>query len=101
MRFDLSAGFPLITSKKLHTKSIFIELLWFLRGDSNVRWLQEQGVSIWNEWGDQNGDLGPVCGGQWRSWPTHGGQHIDQIAKVLMHIRQNTDHRPQTVYPQN
>ncbi|AEC20689.1 thymidylate synthase [Pusillimonas sp. T7-7] len=93
MRFDLSAGFPLITSKKLHTKSIFIELLWFLRGDSNVRWLQEQGVSIWNEWADQNGDLGPVYGVQWRSWPTPGGQHIDQIAQVLQQIRQNPDSR--------
>src|SRR3546814_404450 len=93
MRFDLSAVFPLITSKKLHTKSIFIELLWFLRGDSNVRWLQEQGVSIWNEWADQNGDLGPVYGVQWRSWPTPGGQHIDQIAQVLQQIRQNPDSR--------
>ncbi|NYT86910.1 thymidylate synthase [Pollutimonas harenae] len=93
MRFDLSAGFPLVTSKKLHTKSIFIELLWFLRGDSNVRWLQEQGVSIWDEWADQNGDLGPVYGVQWRSWPTPSGQHIDQIAQVLQQIKQNPDSR--------
>jgi thymidylate synthase len=93
MRFDLAEGFPLITTKKLHTKSIFIELLWFLRGDSNVRWLQDQGVSIWNEWADQNGDLGPVYGVQWRSWPTPGGGHIDQISQLLDQIRQNPDSR--------
>ncbi|NYT59003.1 thymidylate synthase [Alcaligenaceae bacterium] len=93
MRFDLSAGFPLVTSKKLHTKSIFIELLWFLRGDSNVRWLQEQGVSIWNEWAAPDGDLGPVYGVQWRSWPTPSGQHIDQIAQVMQQIQQNPDSR--------
>ncbi|MFW7340473.1 thymidylate synthase [Pollutimonas sp. H1-120] len=93
MRFDLAEGFPLITSKKLHTKSIFIELLWFLRGDSNVRWLQEQGVSIWNEWADENGDLGPVYGVQWRSWPTPNGGHIDQISQLLDQIRKNPDSR--------
>lgn len=93
MRFNLSEGFPLITTKKLHTKSIFIELLWFLRGDANVRWLQEQGVTIWNEWADDNGDLGPVYGKQWRSWPTPGGGHIDQISNVLEQIRQNPDSR--------
>ncbi|MCC2594784.1 thymidylate synthase [Pusillimonas sp. MFBS29] len=93
MRFDLSAGFPLVTSKKLHTKSIFIELLWFLRGDSNVRWLQEQGVSIWDEWAAPNGDLGPVYGVQWRSWPTPDGRHIDQIAQVMQQIQDNPDSR--------
>lgn len=93
MRFDLSEGFPLVTTKKLHTKSIFIELLWFLRGDSNVRWLQERGVSIWDEWADANGDLGPVYGVQWRSWPAPNGQHIDQISQVLRQIRQNPDSR--------
>jgi thymidylate synthase len=93
MRFDLSEGFPLITTKKLHTKSIFIELLWFLRGDANVRWLQEQGVTIWNEWADDNGDLGPVYGKQWRSWPTPDGGHIDQISNVLQQIRQSPDSR--------
>lgn len=93
MRFDLSKGFPLITTKKLHTKSIFIELLWFLRGDSNARWLQERGVSIWNEWADANGDLGPVYGSQWRSWPTPDGGHIDQIAQILDQIRTQPDSR--------
>lgn len=93
MRFDLSQGFPLITTKKLHTKSIFIELLWFLRGDSNVRWLQEQGVSIWNEWADEQGNLGPVYGVQWRSWPKPDGGHIDQITQLVEQIRQNPDSR--------
>ena len=93
MRFDLREGFPLVTTKKLHTKSIFIELLWFLRGDNNVRWLQERGVSIWNEWADANGDLGPVYGVQWRAWPTPGGGHIDQISQVLQQIRGNPDSR--------
>jgi len=93
MRFDLSQGFPLVTTKKLHTKSIFIELLWFLRGSSNVRWLQERGVSIWDEWADANGDLGPVYGVQWRSWPTPDGRHIDQISNVLRQIRENPDSR--------
>lgn len=93
MRFDLSQGFPLVTTKKLHLRSIIIELLWFLRGDSNVKWLQERGVSIWDEWADPNGDLGPVYGVQWRSWPTPDGRHIDQIAQVLEQIRQNPDSR--------
>ncbi|NYT65734.1 thymidylate synthase [Alcaligenaceae bacterium] len=93
MRFDLSQGFPLVTTKKLHTKSIFIELLWFLSGSSNVRWLQENGVSIWNEWAAPDGDLGPVYGVQWRSWPTPDGRHIDQISQVLEQIQQNPDSR--------
>lgn len=93
MRFDLSQGFPLITTKKLHTRSIFIELLWFLRGESNVRWLQERGVSIWDEWADDNGELGPVYGVQWRSWPTPDGQHIDQISQLMEQIRQQPDSR--------
>lgn len=93
MRFNLAEGFPLITTKKLHTKSIFIELLWFLRGDSNVRWLQERGVSIWNEWANENGDLGPVYGVQWRSWPTPDGTSIDQISQVVEQIRNNPDSR--------
>ncbi|ANN65330.1 thymidylate synthase [Bordetella bronchialis] len=93
MRFDLSQGFPLVTTKKLHTKSIFIELLWFLRGDSNVRWLQERGVTIWDEWADADGNLGPVYGAQWRSWPTPDGRHIDQISQLLEQIRRNPDSR--------
>ncbi len=93
MRFNLAEGFPLVTTKKLHTKSIFIELLWFLRGDNNVKWLQERGVSIWNEWADENGDLGPVYGVQWRSWPKPGGGHVDQIAQVLEQIKHNPDSR--------
>lgn len=93
MRFDLSQGFPLITTKKLHTKSIILELLWFLRGDSNVRWLQERGVSIWNEWADADGNLGPIYGVQWRSWPTPNGGHVDQISQVLEQIRSTPDSR--------
>ncbi|OLP49941.1 thymidylate synthase, partial [Salmonella enterica subsp. enterica serovar Javiana] len=93
MRFDLSEGFPVLTTKKLHLKSIIGELLWFLRGDSNVRWLQERGISIWDEWADENGDLGPVYGYQWRSWPTPDGGHVDQIAKVIESIRTNPDSR--------
>jgi len=94
MRFDLSRGFPLITTKKLHTKSIFLELLWFLSGSSNVRWLQAHGVSIWDEWANENGDLGPVYGVQWRSWPDPAkGRHIDQISQVLEQIRSNPDSR--------
>ncbi len=93
MRFDLSDGFPLVTTKKLHLKSIVYELLWFLRGDTNVRWLQERGVKIWDEWADENGDLGPVYGSQWRSWPTPDGQHIDQITNVIESIRTKPDSR--------
>ncbi|GGX15578.1 thymidylate synthase [Pigmentiphaga litoralis] len=93
MRFNLAEGFPLVTTKKLHTKSIFIELLWFLRGDSNVAWLQERGVSIWNEWARADGDLGPVYGVQWRSWPTPAGGHIDQISQVVEQIKKNPDSR--------
>ncbi|KAA0910357.1 thymidylate synthase [Pusillimonas sp. ANT_WB101] len=93
MRFNLAEGFPLITTKKLHTKSIFIELLWFLQGGSNVRWLQERGVSIWNEWAAPDGELGPVYGVQWRSWPTPDGGHIDQISQLVEQIRQNPDSR--------
>jgi thymidylate synthase len=93
MRFDLGQGFPLVTTKKVHTKSVFGELVWFLRGDTNVRWLQERGISIWDEWADENGDLGPVYGYQWRSWPTPDGEHVDQIAQVVDQIRANPDSR--------
>ena len=93
MRFDLSEGFPLLTTKKLHLRSIIYELLWFLRGDTNVRWLQEHGVRIWNEWADGNGDLGHVYGYQWRSWPTPDGRSIDQIAEVVEQIRTNPESR--------
>ncbi|AKJ30008.1 thymidylate synthase [Caldimonas brevitalea] len=93
MRFDLNEGFPMVTTKKLHLKSIVYELLWFLRGDSNVRWLQEHGVSIWDEWAREDGDLGPVYGVQWRSWPTPDGGHIDQIAEVIQTLKSNPDSR--------
>ena len=93
MRFDLSQGFPLVTTKKLHLKSIIHELLWFLRGDTNVRYLQENGVRIWNEWADENGDLGHIYGYQWRSWPDYDGGHIDQIAEVVRQIRETPDSR--------
>ncbi len=93
MRFDLSEGFPLITTKKVHLKSIVYELLWFLRGESNVGWLQEHGVSIWDEWAAPDGELGPVYGVQWRSWPTPSGEHIDQISQVIDTIRTNPDSR--------
>jgi thymidylate synthase len=86
MRFDLAAGFPLLTTKKLHLKSIILELIWFLRGDTNVRWLQERGVSIWDEWADADGELGPVYGKQWRSWAAPDGRVIDQMAKVVEQI---------------
>jgi thymidylate synthase len=93
MRFDLAEGFPLVTTKKVHVKSIVLELLWFLRGDSNARWLQERGVTIWNEWAKADGDLGPVYGVQWRSWPTPDGGHIDQIAEVVKQLKINPDSR--------
>ncbi|MCW3835195.1 thymidylate synthase [Sphingomonas canadensis] len=97
MRFDLSEGFPLLTTKKLHLRSIVIELLWFLRGDTNVRWLQERGVSIWDEWADANGDLGPVYGKQWRDWAAPDGTHVDQIAELIGIIRTNPGSRRQVV----
>lgn len=93
MRFDLSEGFPLVTTKKLHLRSIVHELLWFLSGDTNVRYLQDNGVSIWNEWADDQGNLGPVYGAQWRSWPGAGGATIDQISEVLAQIKTNPDSR--------
>jgi len=93
MRFDLGAGFPLLTTKKLHLRSIIHELLWFLRGDTNVRYLKEHGVSIWDEWADADGELGPVYGYQWRSWPAADGRHIDQVTQVLEQIRNNPDSR--------
>ena len=93
VRFDLSQGFPLITTKRVHFKSVAYELLWFLRGDSNVRWLQERGVTIWDVWADAEGDLGPVYGVQWRSWPTPDGGRIDQLAEVIEQIRANPDSR--------
>ncbi len=93
MRFDLSKGFPLLTTKKLHTRSIFIELLWFLRGETNIAWLKENGVSIWDEWADAEGDLGPVYGKQWRSWAAPNGQSIDQIAKLVHGLKTNPNSR--------
>ena len=93
LRFDLADGFPLLTTKKVHLKSIIIELLWFLRGDSNVRWLQDQGVTIWDEWADEDGELGPVYGKQWRSWETRDGREIDQIANVVQSIKTNPNSR--------
>jgi thymidylate synthase len=93
MRFDLARGFPMVTTKKLHTKSIIYELLWFLRGDTNVQYLRDHGVSIWDEWANENGDLGPVYGRQWRSWPTPDGKYIDQISRSVDLIRRNPDSR--------
>ena len=93
MRFDLREGFPLVTTKKVHLRSIILELLWFLRGDGNARWLQERGVTIWDEWAAPDGDLGPVYGVQWRSWPTPGGGHVDQIAKVVEQLKNDPDSR--------
>jgi len=93
LRFDLEAGFPLVTTKKVHLKSIIHELLWFLKGDTNVRYLQDNGVSIWNEWARADGELGPVYGHQWRSWPAADGRHIDQIAQVLEQLKKNPDSR--------
>lgn len=93
MRFDLSAGFPLVTTKKLHLRSIIHELLWFLKGDTNIKYLKENGVSIWDEWADENGELGPVYGYQWRSWPTPDGGSIDQISNLVRMIKKNPDSR--------
>ncbi len=93
MRFDLARGFPVLTTKKLHLRSIIHELLWFLQGDTNIGYLKQNGVSIWDEWADENGDLGPVYGHQWRSWPTPDGGHIDQISQLVKQIRQNPDSR--------
>ena len=93
MRFDLDQGFPAVTTKKLHFRSIIHELLWFLKGETNTRYLQEHGVSIWDEWADENGDLGPVYGYQWRSWPAPDGRHIDQISQVLEQLRNTPDSR--------
>lgn len=93
MRFDLAQGFPLLTTKKLHTKSIIHELLWFLKGDTNIKYLNDHGVTIWNEWADEKGELGPVYGSQWRSWPTPEGGHIDQIGNLIADIKRNPDSR--------
>ncbi len=101
MRFDLQAGFPLVTTKKLHLRSIIHELLWFLSGDTNIRYLKENGVSIWDEWADENGDLGPVYGYQWRSWPTPDGGHIDQIANLMEQLKRNPDSRRHLVVAYN
>jgi len=93
MRFNLADGFPVVTTKKLHLRSIIHELLWFLKGDTNIRYLKENGVRIWDEWADENGELGPVYGSQWRSWPTPDGRHIDQISQVVEQIKNNPDSR--------
>ena len=101
MRFDLGEGFPLLTTKKLHTRSIFGELLWFLRGDTNIGWLHANGITIWDEWADANGDLGPVYGAQWRAWPAPNGRHIDQLAAVIEQLRTNPDSRRHVVVAWN
>ncbi|MGM0580815.1 MAG: thymidylate synthase [Bacteroidota bacterium] len=93
MRFDLSEGFPVVTTKKLHLRSIIHELLWFLKGETNIKYLKENGVSIWDEWADENGELGPVYGSQWRNWPTPDGQHIDQISQIIDQIKNNPNSR--------
>jgi thymidylate synthase len=93
MRFDLGQGFPLLTTKRLHTRSIFGELLWFLRGDTNIAWLHDNGITIWDEWADQNGDLGPVYGHQWRHWPTPDGRQVDQLARVVAALQTDPDSR--------
>jgi thymidylate synthase len=97
MRFDLSEGFPLVTTKKVHLKSVVAELLWFIKGDTNTRYLRDNGVTIWDEWADGNGDLGPVYGYQWRTWPTPDGEHIDQLAQVIEQIKANPDSRRHVV----
>ncbi len=101
MRFDLAEGFPLVTTKKLHLRSIIIELLWFLKGDTNIKYLQDNGVSIWDEWADENGDLGPVYGRQWRAWPGRDGTTVDQISNVLNSIKNNPDSRRHMVVAYN
>jgi thymidylate synthase len=101
MRFDLQEGFPMVTTKKLHLKSILHELLWFLKGDTNIKYLTENGVHIWDEWADENGNLGPVYGSQWRSWPTADGRHIDQITQVVEQIKNNPDSRRMIVSARN
>lgn len=93
MRFDLAEGFPVVTTKKLHLRSIIHELLWFLKGETNIKYLKENGVSIWNEWADENGELGPVYGSQWRNWPTPDGQHIDQISQIIDQIKNTPNSR--------
>jgi thymidylate synthase len=93
LRFDLNAGFPLLTTKKIHVKSVIHELLWFLKGETNIQYLKDNGVTIWDEWADEKGELGPVYGYQWRSWPAPEGRHIDQIAKIIEEIRRNPDSR--------
>jgi len=93
MRFDLAAGFPLVTTKRIHLKSVIYELLWFLRGETNVRWLQERGVTIWDEWADKEGELGPIYGRQWRAWPAPDGRHLDQLGRVVEEIRTNPESR--------
>lgn len=101
MRFNLQEGFPLLTTKRLHTRSIFGELLWFLRGSTNLKWLHENKITIWDEWADENGDLGPIYGYQWRSWPAPDGRHIDQIAHVIESIKNNPDSRRHIVLAWN
>ena len=93
LRFDIADRFPLLTTKKLHTKSILLELLWFLRGDTNVKWLQERGVTIWDEWADESGELGPVYGRQWRAWATADGSHVDQLSRAIQQLRRDPDSR--------
>ena len=97
MRFDLRQGFPLVTTKRVHTRSVVGELIWFLRGDTNVGWLHEHGITIWDEWADERGDLGPVYGAQWRSWPTPDGRHVDQLGEVIERIRRDPDSRRHVV----
>jgi thymidylate synthase len=97
MRFDLAAGFPLVTTKKIHIRSVVAELIWFLRGETNVKWLQEHGVTIWDEWADDSGDLGPIYGHQWRSWPTPDGGHIDQLRRIVDQIQTDPDSRRHVV----
>ena len=101
MRFDLAEGFPVVTTKKVHLKSVVAELLWFIRGDTNTQYLRDNGVTIWDEWADENGDLGPVYGAQWRSWPAPDGRHIDQLAQVIQQIKEKPDSRRHVVVAWN